>query len=71
MKAIQIDYVRKMLARALDKEEFPQTPDDIISSFPGAVEDMELSSRYNYLSSQNKLNEEKVSLLLDVIKELG
>lgn len=70
MKAIQIDYVRKMLARALDNNEY-KTPDDIINSFPGAVEDMELSSRYNYLSNQNKLNEEKVSLLLDVIKELG
>lgn len=71
MKAIQIDYVRKMLARALDSNDEYKTPDEIIDSIPGAVEDMELSSRYNFLSNQNKLNEEKVSLLLDVIKELG
>lgn len=73
MKAIQIDFVRKMLEKAMDSDGSPrkQTPDEIISSFPEAVEEMTSTVRYETIRHQNELNEKKVSLLLDVIKELG
>lgn len=71
MEAVQIDYVRKMIEKALNPKEFPMTVDDVIAAFPGAVEDMTLQSHYDSLSRTNKLNDEKVHLLLEVIEELG
>lgn len=71
MKAVQIDYVRKMIAKALNHKEYPQSVDDVIDSFPGAVEDMTFQSHYDSLARTNKINDQKVHLLLEVIEELG
>ena len=70
MKAVQIDYVRKMIDAALSAID-NRTPDDIIKSFPGAVEDMVFETHYKTTVAERNLNKEKVELLLDVIRELG
>ena len=71
MKAVQIDFVRRMLLTARNESYDEMTIDEIINSIPCAVEDMVLESRYNKVMAEKCLNKEKVELLLDVIKELG